>query len=59
MKENPDSLPRPLKEKEDFYWENGFMVFTEAYHKKRGYCCQSGCRHCPYGFKKSLKDLRS
>ncbi|MBS1545164.1 MAG: hypothetical protein JST14_16125 [Bacteroidetes bacterium] len=37
---------------EDFYWENGFMVFTEAYHKKRGYCCQSGCRHCPYGFKK-------
>ncbi len=37
---------------EDFYWENGFMVFTEAYHRKRGYCCQSGCRHCPYGFRK-------
>lgn len=50
--------PPPLKENEDFYWENGFMVFTEAYHKKRGYCCQSGCRHCPYGFKKqwNLKD---
>ncbi len=37
----------------DFYWEGGFMVFTEAYHRKRGYCCQSGCRHCPYGFRKN------
>ncbi len=51
---NSEDTPRdpavrpPLKEHEDFYWENGFMVFTEAYHKKRGYCCQSGCRHCPY-----------
>jgi hypothetical protein len=24
------------------------MVFTAAYHLKRGYCCGSGCRHCPY-----------
>jgi uncharacterized protein (TIGR00290 family) len=35
---------------EDYYWENGFMVFTEAYHLKRGNCCNNGCRHCPYGF---------
>ncbi|MCU0471145.1 MAG: DUF5522 domain-containing protein [Arcicella sp.] len=28
------------------------MVFTEAYHLKRGYCCKNGCRHCPYGFSK-------
>jgi hypothetical protein len=35
-----------------FYMENGLMVFTEAYHLKRGYCCKNGCRHCPYGFKK-------
>ena len=20
---------------------------------RRGYCCRSGCRHCPYGFKKA------
>jgi Family of unknown function (DUF5522) len=40
----------------DFYFENGLMVFTEAYHLKRGYCCQSGCRHCPYGFKKDKKN---
>jgi hypothetical protein len=32
----------------DYYWENGLMVFTAAYHLKRGYCCDSGCRHCPY-----------
>jgi hypothetical protein len=28
-------------------------VFTEKYLLKRGYCCQNGCRHCPYGFDKS------
>ncbi len=32
----------------DFYYEGPYMVFTEAYHLKRGYCCNSGCRHCPY-----------
>jgi hypothetical protein len=19
---------------------------------RRGYCCESGCRHCPYGYNK-------
>lgn len=33
---------------EDFYMENGLTVFTAAYHLKRGYCCNSGCRHCPF-----------
>lgn len=37
-----------LNDSEDFYWENGLMVFTRQYHLKRGYCCGSGCRHCPY-----------
>lgn len=37
-----------LKEKEDYYVENGFWVFTEEYHKRRGFCCGTGCRHCPY-----------
>lgn len=36
----------------DFYIENGLYVFTEKYLRERGKCCQSGCRHCPYGFKK-------
>lgn len=35
----------------DFYYENGLMVFTAEYLKNRGYCCRSGCRHCPYGYK--------
>lgn len=35
----------------DFYLTpEGYRCFTEAYHLKRGYCCKSGCRHCPYGF---------
>ncbi len=39
-------------EEDDFYLsEEGYKVFTEKYHLKRGYCCQSGCRHCPYDFK--------
>lgn len=39
--ENKDEFP-------DYYLENGYVVFTEYYHLKRGYCCGSGCRHCPY-----------
>ena len=39
---------RPV-EGEDFYREGPYVVFTAAYHLRRGYCCGSGCRHCPYG----------
>jgi hypothetical protein len=52
-------MKKPKDDKDDnkdFYWENGLMVFTEAFHLKRGYCCKSGCRHCPYGFKKENND---
>lgn len=44
-------MPQPLKEGIDYYVENGKYVFTEKYLRERGYCCKSGCRHCPYGFK--------
>jgi hypothetical protein len=33
---------------EDFYMEGPYLVFTAAYHLRRGYCCNSECRHCPY-----------
>jgi hypothetical protein len=33
---------------EDYYIENGLMVFTASFLLKRGYCCQRGCRHCPF-----------
>lgn len=52
-------MKKPKEDKDDnkdFYWENGLMVFTAAFHLKRGYCCKSGCRHCPYGFKKENND---
>jgi hypothetical protein len=32
----------------DFYMENGRKVMTEEYHIRRGYCCGSACRHCPF-----------
>jgi broad specificity phosphatase PhoE len=43
------SQPLRLVEGEDYYYEGAMMVFTAHYHLRRGYCCQSGCRHCPYG----------
>jgi hypothetical protein len=43
----PHSGGDPL-DPEDFYFEGPYMVFTAAYHLKRGYCCNSDCRHCPY-----------
>jgi hypothetical protein len=42
-----DSSDKPLAP-EDFYYENGLLVFTAAFHLKRGTCCNSGCRHCPF-----------
>jgi hypothetical protein len=38
---------------EDFYYSpEGYIIFTEKYHLKRGYCCKNGCKHCPYGYNK-------
>jgi hypothetical protein len=37
-----------LVENEDYYMENGLMVLTARYLLRRGYCCEQGCRHCPY-----------
>ena len=41
-------LIKPKLQSKDFYWENGKIVMTEHYHKRRGSCCGSGCKHCPY-----------
>lgn len=50
---NEQINPNNLIEGEDFYYTpEGYKCFTEKYHLKRGYCCKSGCRHCPYGFDK-------
>ncbi|WAC40689.1 DUF5522 domain-containing protein [Pedobacter sp. SL55] len=43
-----------MKEGEDFYFnEEGLMVFTKAYHLKRGHCCKNKCKHCPWNFGKN------
>jgi hypothetical protein len=51
----PPKTPEPTPEAspgellpEDFYYEGPYLVFTATYHLKRGYCCNSNCRHCPY-----------
>jgi len=43
-----NNLKQPLVEGEDYYVENGLYVFTSSFLRARGYCCESGCRHCPY-----------
>lgn len=61
-KENPgttdsggDSVAKPAADSQgplvagrDYYLERGLMVFTAEFLRARGYCCESGCRHCPY-----------
>jgi hypothetical protein len=42
-----DLAHEPLRP-EDFYMDGPYLVFTAAYHLRRGYCCNSDCRHCPY-----------
>ena len=37
-----------LTEGRDYYSEGAVIVFTARYLLRRGYCCESGCRHCPY-----------
>jgi hypothetical protein len=46
-----------LKEGLDYYIDElGRYVFTREYHLKRGFCCQNGCKHCPYKADGSIED---
>ncbi|MFT4875876.1 MAG: hypothetical protein ACI8S2_000606, partial [Bacteroidia bacterium] len=40
------------KEIEEDYYMNGdgLLVFTAAYHLKRGKCCGNKCKHCPFDY---------
>lgn len=50
---------KPNLSDEDYYLSpEGYIVFTEKYHLKRGYCCKSGCKHCPYGFDKKTGQIK-
>jgi hypothetical protein len=35
-------------EEDSYHDSNGNVVFTAAYHLKRGTCCGNGCLHCPF-----------
>ena len=49
-----------LIEGEDFYYnEDGYMVLTENFHLKKGFCCGNGCRHCPYNYVNVPEQKRS
>ena len=45
-----DSHKKACQEKKDYYIDakTGAKVMTEYFLIKRGFCCSSGCRHCPY-----------
>ena len=45
---NQAAAPAALIENEDYYQEGTAMVFTAQFLLRRGYCCENGCRHCPY-----------
>ena len=54
MSDDMSDFSKKKKMEEDDYYlsPEGYIVFTEKYHLKRGYCCKNGCKHCPYGFDK-------
>ena len=49
-----------FKPKDFYVTKEGLMVMTEDYQIRRGSCCGSGCRHCPYWppHQKTSKELR-
>ena len=57
MTDEINNLNVTLVEGEDYYLENGLMVFTARYHLRRGYCCANECRHCPYEETKTTNKL--
>jgi hypothetical protein len=48
----------PLEEGDYYLSKEGYRIFTEKYLLKRGYCCKSACRHCPYGYDKKTDTFK-
>ncbi|MCC5929347.1 MAG: hypothetical protein JJU28_08900 [Cyclobacteriaceae bacterium] len=43
-----------LTEGIDYYVNSkGLIVFTKTHLKKAGECCNCGCLHCPYPYRKN------
>ena len=47
---------QPLQPGDFYYTPEGYMVFTEQYHRRRGFCCGNGCRHCPWRKDKTVNE---
>ena len=53
-------MNKRLTEGTDFYYSpGGLIVFTSAYHLKRGKCCGTGCMHCPYDYENVSEPKRT
>ena len=53
-------MKQELIEEEDYYLnEKGLLVFTKKFLLERGYCCGSGCKHCPYEYEAVPQPKRS
>ena len=39
--------------------DSGLLVFSAKYLWDRAYCCDTGCRHCPYVGRPGAEDLVS
>ena len=53
-------MKQDLVEGLDYYLnEEGLLVFTEKFLLDRGYCCGSGCKHCPYNYEAVSQPKRS
>jgi len=37
-----------FEEGKDYYLDKGTIVLTESYLIRRGKCCGSNCKHCPF-----------
>lgn len=53
--ESPEK-PQKFIEGIDYIFEDDLMILTAHFLLKRGYCCQYGCRNCPYP-KEETKNL--
>lgn len=53
----PTMFNKKLDPEDYYYSPEGYIIFTEKYLLKRGYCCKNGCKHCPYGYNKKTGEI--
>ena len=59
---DPAQLHRDAVRAGELYYQDpatGYRVMTALAHRRRGECCGSGCRHCPYDYAAVPADRRA